>query len=348
MRYLLATAWFALFVGIAAADPPAPKLPPPGEVPAKVIDMTPAELPGRESSHADYCREPEPAQFFISGEYLLMRPFRRNLNFALVDPLDDLMPMGRVAALNYRQDNGFRINAAYRLMGSAWEVGAGYTYFHASDRGQQVAPPGGLIYALPFRPGTVDVATSAAAEAGIDYDVYDLEFARSTRVDEHLSLRFGAGPRFAVISQNMAAFYNGLDADNAAAESSLKFHGAGLVVSGEAGWDLPWHFKLFARGRTSLIYGDFRSSVRESNFNGAAVYADLSDNYSQVVPVLEVGAGLAWEYRRIRAAVGYEAANWFHLADRPIFLDDFSEGKIAHQTGDLSLHAVFFRLGFAY
>jgi hypothetical protein len=60
------------------------------------------------------------------------------------------------------------------------------------------------------------------------------------------------------------------------------------------------------------------------------------------------GAGVAWEYRRVHVAVGYELQNWFHLADRNMFVDDFAEGKFVRQSGDLGLHAVFFRLGFLY
>ena len=69
---------------------------------------------------------------------------------------------------------------------------------------------------------------------------------------------------------------------------------------------------------------------------------------SSAVDFVAKQTGVAWEYRNVRIAAGYEVANWFGLIDGPQFLNDFAEGKIGRRRGDLSLEGLFVQLGVAY
>jgi hypothetical protein len=96
------------------------------------------------------------------------------------------------------------------------------------------------------------------------------------------------------------------------------------------------------------VVGDLCSHLREVDNGGLTLNANVSEGNTHVIPVLELATGVAWEYRNVRVAAGYEAANWFGLIDGPQFINDFAEGKIGRRRGDLSLEGLFLQLGVAY
>src|SRR5262245_52830449 len=110
-----------------AAMPPAP-VPPPG-----VVDVTPPELVGRPATiiEGPSAHQNGPSAFLASAEYLLLRPYRRPSDFAILDPLNNLTPEGSIESVNYDRSSGFRIGAGYRAAGSQWGTMFTYTHLHA-------------------------------------------------------------------------------------------------------------------------------------------------------------------------------------------------------------------------
>lgn len=323
--------------------------PPPSPAPPPVVDLTPAELPGRQVTISEIVPSPSsPRAILTSAEYLLVRPRRRDLDFALVDPFDDFVPDGKLKSVEWPTVSGFRAGIGYRPADSCWETMFTYMYLHAGDDRHAAAPPGGVLYPTLTRPGLVDRALTGDAGSGITFNVFDLEAARRFTIDDTLAFRLSGGTRWASIDQSLDAFYFGGDADGAHVRSRAEFDGFGLTVGGQGDWCLGRGFRLFTRVRGSLLVGDSCSRLRETNFGGLVTNADIRDHSVQTVPVLELASGLSWEYRNFTASVGYEIANWFNLFDSPYFIDDFSEGKIGRRRSDVSLEGVFFRLGMAF
>src|SRR5262249_30417767 len=159
------------------------------------------------------------------------------------------------------------------------------------------------------------------------YALYDLELARNFLMDTSLGLRVLGGVRLASIDQDFDAQYDGLAADRAAVLRHADFRGAGLMIGGESHWALGYGFRLFGRARGGLLFGDGTTRLRETNANGAALIANVSDRYTQTVPVLEMGLGVACRFRRLFASAGYDATNWFDLADAPVFGDGAGTGR---------------------
>lgn len=283
-----------------------------------------------------------------SIEYLLLRPRQRGLEYALIDPADDIVPQGRLQSVRHDMRSGFRVGMGYRVPKSAWDVAFYYTYLHSRGDENAAAPAGGLLYPQLTRPGLTDSALTAVANSRINYSLYDLEFGKTLEVDEWTKIRLYSGIRLADIDQSVSANYQGRLADNAFAESRSEFVGAGPILGTELRWKLGAGLSLFGRGHGGLIFGRNRSSLIESNNGGATLYTDLGEVYRPVVPVIGLALGASWCYNGLTISAGYQAINWFGLIQRSALVDDFSEGKILPRSSDLSLDGFFFQLGFDF
>jgi hypothetical protein len=347
-RYLIGVCCAFMAGATAFAQQPL-TAPPPSPAPPPVVDLTPAEIPGRQVTISEIVPGPSsPRAILTSAEYLLVRPRRRDLDFALVDPFDDFTPEGKLKSVEWPTVSGFRAGIGYRPADSCCETWFTYMYLHSGDDRRAAAPFGGVLYPTLTRPGVVDRALTGDAGSGITFHVFDLEAVRRFTIDDTFAFRLSGGTRWASIDQSLNAFYFGGDADGAQVRSRTDFDGVGLTVGGQGDWVLGRGFRLFTRLRGSLLVGESCSRLRETNFGGLVLNADLREHTVQTVPVLELASGLSWEYRNFTASVGYELANWFDLYDSPFFIDDFAEGKIGRRRGDVSLEGVFFRLGMAF
>ena len=143
-----------------------------------------------------------------------------------------------------------------------------------------------MLFPTLTRPGTVDLALTATATYRLNYDLYDLEIGRNFLMDNALGLRVVGGVRFASITQDFTGLYDELSAAQAAVNGHGNFRGVGLVVGGEAHWTLGWNFSLFGRTRAGIVVGDATSRLTETNNAGATLLADVTDSFTQTVPVL--------------------------------------------------------------
>jgi hypothetical protein len=294
------------------------------------------------------CWEGSPGGLFGTAEYLLVKPRRRALDFAIVDPIDNGIPEGPIEALDWKTRSGLRLGAGYQLPGESWDAGLFYTYLHSNDNRALVAPPGGTLYATLARPNLIEQVSSASGATSLDYDVLDVEIGRRLSVGDAFWVRLSGGGRLAWIDQSVNVLYDGLDADRARVRSLISFDGAGLRLGGEGHWTVGAGLSLFGRAHGSLLVGDFRSRLHETDNGGATLISNVSDKFRQLVPVTELGVGIAWQGRHLRVSLGYELVNWFNLVDGPDFVDDVHNGKAARRLSDLSLEAVVFQVGITF
>lgn len=327
-------------LGTRPNAPLPPATPIPATEPAPVVVENQCPLP---EANRDWMS----GQFFVSAEWLLLQPRRRAQDFAVMSAVNNGTPQGSVESVNWEANSGYRIGGGYRLPDSGWEIGAYYTYFHAANNRAINAPPDGALYATMTHPGFVDQVSSAVGTGNLNYNVVDVDLGRRFRVNDSLGLWLFGGGRFASIDQQMSAFYDGISANQARVSSPIKFNGAGLRVGGEGQWFMGRGFGLYANGAASLMTGDFRTSVSETNNNGATVITNVSDRFRKVVPVTELGLGVSWQNSWVRARVGYEIINWFGLVDSPDFVHDFTN-KYSRRVSDLSLDGLAAQLEFAF
>lgn len=318
--------------------------------PPGVVDMTPQVMPGSVTSspqcHFIPANDPV-APFVVSVEYLLIQPRRTDLDYALVDPNNNLSPEGHIAALEWQTRSGIRAGFIWRPRNNATELGFTYTYAYSQDQANITAPAGGVLFPTLTRPGIVDQALTAQAFSSVDFHVVDIDVGRRFTVDD-TDYRLFTGARLAEISQVLAATYNGLNANQALASNRSCMDAGGVTLGGEARWRFARNFGAFARGRGSLIVGDYCLRATETDFAGNVVNADVTDRFMKVVPVLDLTAGLSWHRRNWRASIGYEISHWFNQSESITFLDDLAFGKHGRKQSDLSLEAVSFQVAVEY
>jgi hypothetical protein len=349
--FLRIAALTAVISGSAAAADPV--VAPPSVLPAsalehQVVDLTPAELPGRPApDYIDHSADCRPGGWFSSGEYLLWRPRLSDSAYALVDPVNDNVPQGRVHSVHPDVGNGLRTTLGYRFA-SGWDVGFTYTYLFADGAATAFAPDGGVLYPQLTRPGVVDKALAASAATRVEYNVFDIDFGRTVTLDPNVTLRAFAGVRFAAIDADVRARYDGLQANDAFAGSWSRFTGAGPTAGAEVRWALGRYLTLFGGGRGGLIYGSFHGDQLETNAGDAVLVTDLRDHYTGVAPMISAQLGGSWQWNWLSLAAGYEVTHWFNVASRPSPIDDFAEGKLQRRRSDLSFDGVFFRVGINY
>src|SRR6202035_4274961 len=85
-----------------------------------------------------------PAEWLFSAEYLLVRPHRQADDFGIVDPANNLTPVGSIQNIGFDLASGMRAGIGYRAAGSGWETWLTYTYLRADGNALAVAPTGGL------------------------------------------------------------------------------------------------------------------------------------------------------------------------------------------------------------
>jgi hypothetical protein len=287
------------------------------------------------------------AGFIGSAEYLFLKPRRRDLDFVIVDSIDNGRPEGFVESADWEARSGVRAGLAYRFA-SGWEAGFVYTYFHSDRAASVTAPQFGTLYATWTHPGTVEQVAAATALTSLTYNVFDAEVGRWYHPCGALDLRPFGGLRFAQIDQGLDIFYDGRDAANDMVQSPIEFEGGGIRVGGEGEWRCCCGLGFYGRAAASLLMGNFRTLTAETNDGGLTPVSSVADNFQKIVPVIELGLGVAYKYRNLRLRAGYEFTNWFGLVDSTDFADDVHQGKIFHRWSDLSLDGLAIRAELAF
>jgi hypothetical protein len=277
-----------------------------------------------------------------------MKPRRRALDFAILDPNASGTPEGPIESLDWGTASGVRGELGYRFPGEGWALTGSYTYFSSTDKHSVANPPSGILFATLTHPGFIEQVASATASSSLNYHVLDIDIGRPFALGKSCTLRLFAGGRVAWIDQNLNVTYDGGDAANAHVSGPISYDGGGLRIGGEGQWNLRWGFSLFARGAGSLLVGHFRTRLLETNQNGTLVNTDVSDRFVQMTPVAELGLGIAWNYENLIVKLGYEMTNWFNLVDSPDFVDDVHQGKFVRRSSDLSLDGLSFQVGLGY
>jgi Legionella pneumophila major outer membrane protein precursor len=345
---------FLLTTALAGAEPgpaphllpgttlPSPEAPLPG--PSLLVPATPPLL--SEVAHGD---STEQGAFLLSADYLLMTPRSRPLDFAIVGPLTPFGPQGDVRSLDWNVESGFRAGAGYRLPGEGWEASFFYTYLHGDGHNSAVADPSsGVLFPTLTHPGGVEMASVATAACKLNYNVFDLEISRRFHPGEAVEVRVFAGPRAARIDYEINATYNGGDANLDHVRSRIDYGGIGVRAGAESTWTVGYGLGLYARGGASMLASSFRSRLTEATNDGLSTLVDVTDRFHKVVPVLEMGLGLSYQYRGWRLTAGYEFVNWVGLVDQIDFVSDTSVGKPGRRTGDLSLDGLVLRAEWAF
>ncbi|EKQ68231.1 Legionella pneumophila major outer membrane protein precursor [Leptolyngbyaceae cyanobacterium JSC-12] len=297
-------------------------------------------------------KDNNPSNLRVTGEALFWNANPADaMDYAIADPGTALATSGDLKTVDYDNGTGFRLGAIYRLPNSGWDLGGNYTNFNTQGSSSAVAPANGFLFSTRSHPFQNETADTAAASAKLNYKAGDFEAGYNIRAGKNVDLRLFGGLKASNLNQKMNINYDGRDYTNGQIDTENNFTGVGPRVGLEAKVPLGAGFNLFGRGAASMQVGTQTSTFRETDRNGADVIADLRrQQKGQVVPGLELAAGLSWEKQlskqaKIEIGGGYELQHLFNVTDNVRFVDAASPGVFAQNKGDLSLKGFFLKGG---
>lgn len=283
--------------------------------------------------------------WYVQADYLNWKPRRTGLGVAILDPVGVGIPAAGnpVQALDLGRDNGVRVAVGRRTV-TGWDVGFRYTYF-SSDDNLHFAPGDGQVLALLSSPSSgLTNADSVAATAGVELNVYDLEAGHWLRVSDSVSGRVSVGLRYAQVDQELRALYDGGSFGSGLVDAPARFEGFGGRLAGAVYWDLAWGFSVFGDLGVSLLAGELQSNRYEENFGTAVV--DVKNEVEQIIPVVDMSLGVAWNRGPWTLSGGYELSNWFNVSTTTDFVDNFNGGSLDDGLSDLGFDGFFLRLAY--
>jgi hypothetical protein len=308
----------------AAAPAQSPALPPGSDAPASFLDG-----------------------LFLTGEFLLIRPQREGLDFAVVSRPSGGSTLSSLESLSWDATPAFRIGGGYRLPDSGVELAASFTYLHTKTQRSITAPDGGSLFGSFATNPAAGNATHVDGDADLTYGVVDLDIAKSIRLDDSLGFKVFGGVRLASIDQSLKAIYTGgaLGDTPDYVNSPIHFRGAGLTAGAEGTWNVYRGWGIYGRGRLALVSGQFDGRWTEAV--GPNAYADARDVYSTVIPVVELGAGVNYQGEHFFCSAGYEVIDWIGMVSG-VGGPDTPGNPSGRRRGDLTLEALSLKLGFVY
>ncbi len=285
-----------------------------GSVPAAAVAQGPTNVFGLPAAPVQGI--PNTCEGGLIGytDYLFWGAHRQGMDVALTNVGNSLA----VHEIGYGRESGFRLGIGWKLP-NCWDLSWNYSYFSTDGALGLETPVGGTIVQTQDL-GFFGLAPPAGSQfdyaARLNYNVNDLEFGRRIDFDPSTSMRLFAGFRWAMIDQRLTAEYRPA-AGAAVAETgtqTIDLDAYGIRLGTEGRWILGRGFSVFGQGSASVLSGHFDYRTVDAVAGGPT--AEIRDSATQVVPVLDAAAGVAWRYSNFEVAVGYELASWFNMGGR--------------------------------
>lgn len=305
------------------------------------------------SAFADECCEDcgcTEYRVFGSVDYLFLKARRSGLDFAIADPNTDNNIEGPVQALELESASGFRSSIGY-LTSDGWTVGFTYMHFGAEDQSIVAEPAGGRLWLTRSNPASFNNDADAAnARAQLGLDVFDLEAGYWFYPCCATSVRLFGGVRGAVMEHDFLVDYTGGSVTGTRSqEHRVEMDGAGLRFGAEGHWHVRPCVSLFGRTAASVLVGDFSETYTEME-PIATGNVDITYKYFDIVPVLDLAAGLEWERGPLAIQLGYEISTWLNVDKKVNFTgaETINRGQFTDVNNSLGLEGWFARAIFTY
>jgi hypothetical protein len=292
-------------------------------------------------NNADWRCCTQPAVFGYA-DYLNWAARRPGLDFAAIVPLP--VPAGQppvplvTDALDLGRSGDVRAGIGYRFA-AGWDLALNYTHFYTANQASVSQGASGTWELLATRSlfDTIPM-NSIEADGSLRLNMLDLEANWRSLLDDTLGFRAFAGFRWAEIDQQFDNTYQyvlGFTPITGTIHLPSNMNAEGIRFGAELEWRAGYGLRIFGRGAQSLLLADFHMRHFESDTRSATPLLNVPVNTSQIVPVLEAAAGIAWGRGPWEISAGYEMSNWFNMAD----LDRTSES--------LFIDGAFVRLAFS-
>jgi hypothetical protein len=248
---------------------------------------------------------------------------------------------GEIHELEHPSDAGFRTMLGVELA-TGWQIGFGYTMFDSSTTGS-AQDGAGTLYANRSHPDMNRRAGVADADSSFDLRILDLEVRNTLMLGDRADLSLFGGFRWVDIGQRFHVFYEEIEFPiGGAVTALLDTKACGLRIGADGKWAMTENLYLVGTGETSILFGDNRLSLEETE--GTTTIVDVADSYEQVLPVIGTRAGAGYQKGPLQIEMGYEMQAWFDLGDRMGFLDDQHLSVFSHSNHNVLLDRYYLRL----
>jgi hypothetical protein len=289
--------------------------------------------------------------WYCSGEVLAWRMRRQGLDYAIpVDGTAEVVGAGTVEDVEFSRDGGYRLGLGY-VTRTGWDIGFRYTRFDTDQTASAAQPLQGTLWATRSLPARNQEAETAIANAGLDYQTFDLEFGRWIGVTECSAFRVIGGLRWLDADQQMVIQYDGNDFVNGIVFDQKSDQAFGIRAGAEGHLNLIGGWSGFVRGVGSVAFTRSNSKLLETNISGSELIVEISDRFTEPVSNFEAAIGLSWNVGSWSVSGGYEMTHWLNLSRRTTFNGLAASnypGVYNHVAHDVVLEGMFFRAAYSH
>lgn len=298
--------------------------------------------------------EVEGTGFFVNADYLYMTIDEGGQDYVITQYMAGPMlmgPGGTIEQVEADWDSGFRVGFGYRLPYDGWEANARYTRFH-TENDDTTTDANNELQAVLVHPdwwaAVVNNFDFARATLKHKYDQVDIELGRRSKISENLSVRLFGGLQYTGIQRKLRAQYERTwTGAQTIVDSNMDMDAFGLRVGADTDWNITPKLSIYTNASGSLLSGKFKYKFSEENYNPNYTTYDLNEKLHQVVPALQLAAGITYSTALnnsldLSLSVGYEFTKFFNF---PIsrFVDDVVDGTIVDSSKDFGLHGLVAR-----
>lgn len=282
-----------------------------------VKDLAPVAGETGGSCLAEWCdtTHKHDCHVMVFAEYLYWTVHGADVPYAQafdgVGPLS--VPRGAVGVDSPQYQSGFKFGGGVSL-GSGWLV-ATFTYWDMDRTSSIAAGPMDVLHNFLVFPNTINAAgDSLTAKADYQIQLYmvDLDYKCPIISNDHLSLNWVAGVRYAHLDQD---FLNTFQiTGTTTVNSTISFDGIGPRIGLEGEYNICHGFYGYCHGLFDVLFGEFRGNYAERNvFTGVVGQTSVTED--RAVPILELEVGAGWQScdGRIRISAGYYVGAWFNV-----------------------------------
>ena len=309
-----------------------------------------------------------PRDFYVHGEFLLMKPSEEGLEYAMDQDhsTENIFPLvnGKIKGFSRGSDEwdwrpGFRVGFGFYAMHDAWNFQADWTYIKIKSDSE--VSNGGTGFLRPLFYPARDVFNqilnlhNASARWSGDYSTMDLMIGKPYHVSRYFTSNPMFGLRAGWIDQDYHIRYFQDDRFKRNVWLKNDYWGAGLRGSYEGQFLLGSGWSIYGKAAFALLFGKFDLSQQSENptqsvsspFNQLWEYK-TEDSFYSVQPNAELGLGFSWSsffhqnQYQVSLKVGYEFHHWWNQNQARKFFDSDPTANDTVSRGDLSFNGFMF------
>lgn len=310
-------------------------------------------------------------RLYFTGEYTYTKVQKGNTTYAYHNAPNSLdvgltgtNPIGVGEAINNELDwaHGYRLGAGYRLPYDGWDLYASYQHMSASS---QSATSVDSSAGTPFLylPDFILPVNTARSKLDFEFNKVNFELGRRSKLTKTLSMRVFGGPSIVWFSDKEMdqywdsgeLFFPAFDGVGRGVERKLDTHALlyGIRFGAEGDFKLGKGVSIYGKAAGSLLTGNqkhdsFRAIdfTQDGTFQNFEVIQDTHTEFHQIVPALEVAAGVGYERKlnenfNLKLNLGYEFSNYFNVLESTTALI-LLRGE--REKYDMGMHGIVFRV----